>query len=62
MENARNRLNNSALCNNYKVNKSQKENGDITIMERIDMKNEMKKNKEFLHLAYKPNLDHGLPW
>jgi len=31
-------------------------------MERIDLKNDFKKNKEFLNIAFKPKVDHGIGW
>lgn len=31
-------------------------------MERIDLKNDFKKNKEFLDIAFKPGTDHGIGW
>jgi len=31
-------------------------------MERIDLKNDFRKNKDFLDIAFKPKLDHGIGW
>ena len=50
------------MCKNYKVNASQALKGDVSIMERIELGNENKKNKEFLDIAFKPKLDHGIGW
>ena len=44
------------------MNTSQALKGDVSIMERIELKNEKQKNKEFLDIAFNPNTDHGLGW
>jgi len=36
----RDKMNNSALCKNYKFNKIQAEKGDLTIIDRIDLMND----------------------
>ena len=61
-EDARNKLNHSALCKNHKVNATQALKGDLSIMERIELKNDFKKNKEFLDIAFKPGIDHNIGW
>ena len=58
----RDKMNNSALCKNYKFNKLQAEKGDLTIIDRIEMQNEKKKTKDFCRAAFRPKLDHNIDW
>ena len=62
IEAKRNKLNNSALCANYKVNREQALNGDISILERIEIQNEKRKNQDLLSIAFRPSHTHGVDW
>ena len=55
-------MNNSALCNNHKVNKKQTANGDVTIIERIDMVNDKNVTRELMEVAFRPQHDYGMDW
>jgi|TARA_B110001450_G_C17655660_1_gene495126 hypothetical protein len=55
-------MNKSALCDNYKVNREQTKNGDISILERIEFHNEKKKNQELINVAFRPSHSHGIDW
>lgn len=62
IEAKRDRMNKSALCDNYKANREQTKKGDISILERIEFHNEKKKNQELINVAFRPSHSHGVDW
>ena len=62
IEVTRERMNKSALCDNYKANREQAKKGDISILERIDIHNEKKKNHDVMNIAFRPAHSHGVDW
>ena len=61
-EQVREKMNSQALCKNFKVNKLQAEKGDMTIMDRVEMAVEKKRNKDLCDIAFRPGLDHNENW
>lgn len=55
-------MNDSALCTNHKVNKEQTMKGDISILERIEIQNEKKRNQDLLSIAFRPMHSFGVDW
>ena len=61
---ARDKMNDRALCDNYRANKAQSNSvlGNITLMDRVDLSLEQKRDRSMLEATLPQSFDQGIDW
>lgn len=62
IEEARNRINDSTVCENHKANKQQSARGDVTVQERIDDAADKEGQRTLLEVAFPHRNDGEARW